>query len=145
MKIDGCSPETFILFFYWATCWTLSALSTHSILCWVSTEAVRSIRKQPNYARPKRVHDSPSMCAVSMPFIEIFCRDGCMLNRLATKARLSLLFPEVTSWGETNCLQSSRAACCSISSALWFKSGSFTHTGNRHTCAVILLYVHSFC
>lgn len=61
---------------------------------------------------------SPSMCSVPTPLIWAFCTAGCMLNRLATKAKLSLLFPEVTSWGETNCLQSSRAACCSISSAL---------------------------
>lgn len=65
------------------------------------------------------------MCAVSKPLIWDLSRAGCMLNRLATKAKLSLLLPDVTSRGETNCLQSSRAACCSISSALRCKSYSF--------------------
>ncbi|TNN78298.1 hypothetical protein EYF80_011538 [Liparis tanakae] len=45
---------------------------------------------------------------------------------LATKAKLSLLFPDVTSLGDTNCLQSSRAACRSIISALWSRFRSFT-------------------
>lgn len=70
---------------------------------------------------------SPSMCAVSMPFRSVLSTAGCMLNRLATKAKLSLLFPEVTSWGDTNCLQSSLAACRSISSALRSRSSSFTN------------------
>lgn len=68
------------------------------------------------------------MCEAYMSLMWDFCR-GCMLNRFATKAKLSLLFPDVTSWGETNCLQSNRAACCSISSALWFKSGSWFKSG----------------
>lgn len=67
------------------------------------------------------------MCAVSMPFRSAFSSAGCMLNRLATKARLSLLFPEVTSWGDTNCLQSSLAASCSISSARCSRFSSFTN------------------
>lgn len=73
---------------------------------------------------------SPSMCAISMLRFTL-CREGCMLNRLATKAKLSLLFPLVTSWGETNCLQSSRAACCSMSSARWVRLCSFRHTGTK--------------
>lgn len=77
-----------------------------------------------------RTRVSPSKCAPSRPLIWVLCREGCMLNRLATKAKLSLLFPDVTSWGETNCLQSSRAACRSISSALWSKLCSFTCTWN---------------
>lgn len=59
-------------------------------------------------------------------FIWPLCRAGCLLNRSATNAKLSLLFPDVTSWGVTNCLQSRRAACLSISSARCSNFGSFT-------------------
>lgn len=42
---------------------------------------------------------------------------GYLLNRLATKARLSLGLPLTTSAGVTNWRQPSRSACCSMNSA----------------------------
>lgn len=88
------------------------------------------------------------MCASKFLLTLVPCRPGCMLNRLATKAKLSLLFPDVTSWGETNCLQSSLAACCNISSALRSKFHSFTFRGKHNrqrqcTCRNIE-FVHIF-
>lgn len=70
------------------------------------------------------VSPSSRVTSMSMSLSVGFFRAGYMLNRLATKARLSLLFPATTSRGETNCRQSSSAACLSISSALATSSGS---------------------
>lgn len=51
---------------------------------------------------------------------------GYLLNRFATKARLSLGFPLTTSAGVTNCRQPSLSACCSMASALFMSSFSWT-------------------
>lgn len=61
------------------------------------------------------------MVLQSMSWFSGFFREGYLLNRLATNARLSLGFPRTTSGGITNCRQPSRSAWSSISSAL-FKS-----------------------
>lgn len=60
---------------------------------------------------------------------------GYLLKRLATKARLSLGLPLTTSVGVTNCLQPSRSACCSMASALFKSSRSWsTRTGSYTRC-----------
>lgn len=52
----------------------------------------------------------PSNKFTSMSLLSGLWRPGYVLNRLATKARLSLGLPETTSAGVTNCLQPSLSA-----------------------------------
>lgn len=52
----------------------------------------------------------PSNKFISMSLLSGLCRHGYVLNRLATKAKLSLGLPETTSAGVTNCLQPSLSA-----------------------------------
>lgn len=68
----------------------------------------------------------PSNCPQSMSSFSGLVSAGYLLNKLATKARLSLGFPLTTSAGVTNCRQPSLSACCSMASALFMSSLSWT-------------------
>lgn len=66
----------------------------------------------------------PSMELQSMSWFSGFFRAGYLLNRLATKAKLSLGLPRTTSAGMTNCLQPRRSAWSSMHSARFMSSFS---------------------
>lgn len=57
------------------------------------------------------------MALQSMSWFSGFFNAGYLLNKLATKAKLSLGLPRTTSVAVTNCLHPRRSACSSINSA----------------------------
>lgn len=70
----------------------------------------------------------PSMELQSMSWFSGLFRAGYLLNRLATKAKLSLGLPRTTSAGMTNCLQPRRSAWSSMHSARFMSSFSCGET-----------------